>query len=304
MEAVKVPPTAQKTMELINNSQANQIPEMELVRTKYVQNYNACNSGGNGEFMYQRNLVFLQKILNSSDSFKKCSPFSVYECLTTIAAYGWSCDPADDHIYLIPRDGRLCISRQAGARLQRLYKTKQVVQNEVATLIYEGDVFSKKNGLIEHEEKYLSDKIIGGYVKFTLNDKGLQRHISYKMSDIEGWRMKSQQPVGPNWRSFKYNEEDKLVPSGQPHAGFLRKKIMLHACSEGCWIPGNANEAGEVFNTVIIEDTEDAEVEEISSTTNEPAAEQQAAPEATTSPAPANGAAPSFLKKKAEDKPF
>ena len=299
MSAAQVPATAQKTMELINKHKANEIPELAEVREKYIQNYNACNEGGNGQFMYDRNLVFLQQILNSTPAFKDCNAFSVYAVMTTIAAYGYSVDPQDDHIYLIPREGRLCISKQAGAHLMRLYKTKQIVYNGEPTLIYEGDIFTKKNGLIEHEECYKSDKIVGGYVKFTLDAAGTQRHISYKMSDIAVWKSKSPQSGGPNW-SFGDLK--------QPAPGFLRTKIMLHACKEKCWVPGNSEISKvESFGNVFI--TEDAEVEVLESTTNATMAE--IIPEPAAQPAPAQQAAPkatpSFLKPKAEtqtDKPF
>ncbi len=296
MQTANVPATAQNTMALINGKSAIEIPEMELVKNKYVENYNACNEGGNGEFMYGRNLVFLQQALNSTDSFRKCNPFSVYQVMTTIAAYGYSVDPADNEIYLIPRDGRLCISKQAGAHLKRLYKTKQIVYNGEPTLIYEGDVFTKKDGIISHEECYKSDKIIGGYVKFTLDEKGTQRHISYKMSDIEVWRSKSQQSTGSNWVFGEFK---------QPAPGFLRTKIMLHACQEKCWIPGNSANMVEAFD-VFTTETEDIEAVVISSTANTPApAEQEATPPAPTQePAPqqqAAAAAPSFLKKKSEN---
>ena len=293
---MSVPATAKQTMDLIQAKRAFEVPEMEIVKSKYVQNYNACNPGGNGEFMYERNLVFLQAIINSTDHYKNCSPFSVYACMTTIAAFGYSCDPADGHIYFIPRNGKLCISKQAGAHLLRLYKTKQIVFNSEPTLIYEGDNFTKKDGIISHEECYKSDKIIGGYVKFTLDEKGTQRHISYKMSDIEGWRQKSDQKEGANWR---------FNGTGQPHPGFLRTKIMAHACTEKCWVPGNTALGAEVFSDVIVEDnTEITEAVVLSSTPNPPQ-EQQAPPQEPAQPAAPQPAKPSFLKPKtAEDKPF
>jgi recombinational DNA repair protein RecT len=290
-----IPITAQKTMEIINSKRANEIPELELVKEKYIQNYNVCNGGSNGEFMYQRNLVFLQQILNSTDHFKNCSAFSVYAVMTTIAAYGYSADPADGHIYLIPRSGKLCVSKQAGAHLLRLYKTKQITYNSEATLIYEGDIFSKKNGIIDHEECYKSDKIIGGYVKFTLDANGTQRHISYKLSDIEGWRAKSDSKEGSNWRFEK---------TGQPHPGFLRTKIMSHACQEKCWMPGNNPMNVETMSDVFVADevTEDVEAEVVSSTTNkaepEPAKAPPAQPEQPIQQA--EPAKPSFLKAKPE----
>ena len=294
----EVPATAKQTMDMITSKRAAEIPELEIVRQKYIQNYNACNAGGNGEYMYERNLVFLQAIINSTDHFKNCSPFSVYQAMTTIAAYGYSCDPADGHIYFIPRAGKLCVSKQAGAHLLRLYNTKQIVYNGEPTLIYEGDVFSKKDGIISHEECYKSDKIIGGYVKFTLDAKGTQRHISYKLSDIEGWRQSSTEKEGKNWR---------FNGTGQPHPGFLRTKIMSHACQEKCWVPGNTTLGGEVYNDVIIEE---AEAEVLSSTTN--AAQPETAPPVeakptVSEPAQPAKAAPSFLKPKADskdDKPF
>lgn len=240
-----IPATAQQTMALINSTPVLQIPEMDHVRNQYIQNYEKCNPGKDGAFEYQRNLVHLMAILNSNDAFKKCNPFSVYQCLTTIAAYGYSVDPADDHIYLIPRDGKLCISRQPGSKLLRLIKTNQVVIAGEPTLVYEGDTYEVEDGMVKkHVEKFSSDKIIAGYVKFTLDSKGTQRHIRYRISDWEGWRLKSPQATGGNWR---------WMGKDQPHPGFLRTKIMGHACTERCWIPGNYPNQAEAYDDLIID---------------------------------------------------
>lgn len=259
--ANNLPSTAKETMELINKLDVLSIPSHDMVKSKFIQNYNAFNKGGNGEFMYNKNMVYLMQILNSTSAFKQVSPFSVYACMTTIAAFGYSIDPADGHIYLISRDGRLCISKQAGAYLQRLYKTQQIHDASEAVLVYEGDNFTKKNGIIDHEECYKSEKIVGGYVKFTLDKAGTQRHISYRLSDIEGWRAKSPQKDGPNWR---------FGDTGQPHPGFLRTKIMLHACQEKCWVPGNSPMGEDIFTDVVVEDGEEFTTYEVAEEVHTP----------------------------------
>lgn len=238
------PQTAIQTMEIIKNTPANQIAELEFVKHKFIQNYNVCNPGGMGDLIYARNLAHFKQALQGSSDLRATEPFSIYACLMTIAVNGYSVDPQDGEIYLIPRGGKMCLQKQAPAHIKRLQRTNQIKDAGQAILVYEGDEYEVSRGrVVKHIEKFKSDRIIAGYIIFTLPD-GLERHITYRKSDWESWRQSSPQLNGSNWR---------FGSTDQPKPGFLKTKIVSHACNEKCWASGRTPATVEIFTDVEIE---------------------------------------------------
>jgi hypothetical protein len=91
---------------IIQNTPAVLIPELDLVKEKYIQNYNACNKEKNGELMYHRNVIHMKQAIANVPGLIECDPFSLYACFATAAVNGYSLDPGDDEVYLIPRGGK------------------------------------------------------------------------------------------------------------------------------------------------------------------------------------------------------
>ena len=237
-----------KVTELIQSTPGNQIAELEFVKNKFIQNYNACNRDGMGELIYARNLAHFKQALNAMPDLANADRFSIYACLMTIAVNGYSVDPADNEIYLIPRGGKMCIQKQAPAHIKRLQRTEQIAYAEQAILVYEGDDYEVSRGkVLKHVEKLKSDKIIAGYIIFHLTDN-IERHITYRQSDWESWRSHSPQKDGGNWVHG---------PLKQPKPGFLKTKIVSHACNEKCWASGRTPATVEVFETVEIDEDDD-----------------------------------------------
>jgi hypothetical protein len=77
-----------------------------------------------------------------------------------------------------------------------------------------------------------------------LNDEGADRFFIYRRNDWEAWRSKSKQANGSNW-NFKN--------TGYPDPGFLRTKLVSHACSEKCWASGKTDPTVETY-AVIVDD--------------------------------------------------
>lgn len=214
------------------------IAELDFVKDKFIKNYNYCHKEKVGELMYHRQVVHFKQIIEGSDALKACDPFSLYACFVTAAVNGYSLDPQDSEVYLIPLKGKAYMWRQAGAHVRRLIKTNQVKGADQAKLVYEGDTFEVENGkVISHKESFKSETIIAGYVKFIIDEKGNEKHFIYRKSDWEAWKNKSQQAKGENWTGN----------SGQPIAAFLRTKIVKHACLEKCWAVGSTVPQAEQF---------------------------------------------------------
>jgi hypothetical protein len=270
-----LPATAANIYKEIEATKAIDVPFLPLVKDKYIQNYNAVHGGTNGELMYHRNMGFMKNLVDTNPKIAGCTPFSVYACLTTCAAYGYSLDPADEQVYLIPYGNKLSISKQPGEKLHRLYRTKQVVKNTPVTLVYENDKFSIVDGFPKHEAFRPVGQIVAGYVIFTLPG-GKQQPFIYWKEDWEIWRTSAPDKNGSNWRASVWDEKaTALISTNQPKPNFLKSKIISHACTEKCWLPGaGINVAGvEISDEVFAPDdlaADYTEAEVIEETTAQP----------------------------------
>ena len=232
-------------MQVIQETNPAQIPELDIVRKKYIENYDACHPGKNGELMYHRNVVHFKQQIIGSQNLQQADRFSLYACFVTAAVNGYSFDPADNEVYLIPRDGKAMLDRQAGAHVKRLIRTGQIRFAEQAKLVYEGDVFQVENGrVIRHVENYQTDKIIAGYVRFVIDENGTDRYFVYRKSDFDSWRKKSPNPktIEKEGKYGKYLSEslwdNGILGGTQAEPNFLRTKIIKHAAKEKCWATG------------------------------------------------------------------
>lgn len=234
----------QDIIEMINATPAERIGILDFVKDKFIRNYNACNTGNQGELMYHRQLVHFNQIIAGSEKLRNADRFSLYACFVTAAANGYSLDPADNTVYLIPKGGRAHLWRQAGAHIHRLIRTNQIRHAEQVQLVYKGDTFTASKGkVLKHDQNFMGDEIIAGYIEFILTD-GQSRFFIYRPSDWLGWRQKSDVPNGANWN---FNN------SGQPEAGFLKTKIAKHAATEKVWATGMQPVAPDAFQDVEIE---------------------------------------------------
>ena len=252
--------SAKSLMQTIKTTPAPEIAELEFVKQKYIQNYNACNKEKVGELMYHRNVIHFKQAISDSKKLASADPFSLYACFATAAVNGYSLDPNDNEVYLIPRDGKACLDRQAGAYVRRLIRTGQIQFAEQAKLVYEGDIFQVQNGrVINHVENFKSDKIVAGYVRMVIDSNGADRYFVYRKSDFDSWRKKS-----PNAKTYEkvgqygpYKSEslwdNGIIGGDQPEPNFLRTKIIKHAAKEKCWATGNAPATVETFSEVEID---------------------------------------------------
>ncbi|HEX8575796.1 MAG TPA: recombinase RecT [Flavobacterium sp.] len=252
------------TLELINSTAPGKIAELEMVKEKFITNYNLANGSNQGDLMYHRQLVYFNQNISNVPALQNSDKFSLYACFITAAVNGYSFDPEDNEVYLVAYKGKATLMRQAGAHVRRLIRTKQIQFVEQAKLVYEGDLFEVENGRVKrHIETFQSEKVVAGYARFVLDVNGADRYFIYRKSDFEAWRKKSPNPrtiekAGQN--GTKYLAEslwDNGVLNGtESDPGFLRTKIIKHACKEKCWATGSTPAGAETFSGVEVEEEE------------------------------------------------
>lgn len=243
---------ARGLIQIIQDTPAPQIASLEVVKKKFIANFNACHKGNIGDLMYHRQLIYFNQQIAGNEKLKAADSFSLYACFVTAAVKNYSFDPADNEVYIIPYKGKAALQPQAGAYVKRLIETNQIAFADQAKLVYEGDLFKVSGGRVkEHEENFQTEKIIAAYIRFVIDETGNDRFFVYRPSDWQQWRQKSQVPDGPNWTGGI---------NGQPNAGFLRTKIVLHACKEKCWAIGQRPPGVDQFENVIVEDADEVVV--------------------------------------------
>lgn len=243
-----------QTLELIENTAPGKIAELELVKDKFIKNYNLANRSSDGDLMYHRQLVYFNQNIAASTQLQSADKFSLYACFITAAVKGYSFDPLDNEIYLVPRGGKACMQLQAGAYVRRLIQTQQAINCDQAKLVFRGDVFEVEDGVVKkHIEKFETETIIAGYVKFNTAGGGFKYFI-YRKSDFESWRKKSPNPKtiqkSATWLAESLWDNG-IIGGENPEPAFLRTKIVLHASKEKCWFTGSTPIELEQFNVEI-----------------------------------------------------
>lgn len=266
---------------VIKNTAPLQIAELDFVKKKFIQNYNYCNPNKVGELMYHRQLINFKQLLGQSEYLRGCDPFSLYACFVTAAAQGYSLDPADNEVYMVPLKGKAVLWRQAAAHVKRLMNTNQILYADQAKIVFEGDEFEVRNGrVVNHVEKFSSETYLAAYIRFQLDEQGNDRFFIYRRSDWVSWKNKS--------NNTKQDNPWTTGPLGQPDPGFLRTKIIKHACNEKCWASGIAPLLLEGFERVEVDEIEEEKPPAQPVTTQQPPAAT------TTQSIPADD---SFVKK-------
>jgi len=253
--------TKNNVMEVIQKTPPAKIADLDIVRDRYIQNYNACHREKVGDLMYHRNVIHFKQAIASSEALAKADPFSLYACFATAAVNGYSLDPNDNEVYLIARGGKACLDRQAGAYVKRLMRTGQVLLFEQAKLVYHGDTFPVRNGrVVDHIENFQSDIIIAGYVRVIVKENGSDLYFIYRKSDWEAWRKKSPNPATIMKKTKDGREylseslwDNGIIGGTQPEPNFLRTKIIKHAAKEKCWATGTTPAQVEVFEDIEID---------------------------------------------------
>lgn len=238
--------TKQKAVEIINQTPANEIAELEFVKNKFIENYNATHKDKNGEMQYSKQMVHFKQLVHGSPALSKCNKFSLYACFLTCAVNGYSLDPADNEVYLVPIKDKCNIWKQAGAHVKRLIRTEQVIRAEQAVLVYEGDDFEVQMGKVtKHNENFKSEVIKYAYIRFFVGTdregKEIDKYFIYRKTDWQYWRKKSMSPNGENW-----NGND-----GQPLPAFLKTKVTKHACTDSSWSTGALPATVQTFDVEI-----------------------------------------------------
>jgi recombinational DNA repair protein RecT len=248
---------AVKDSELLRITKATEIASLDISKSRFIENYNLTHKSKDGSLMYHRQLIHFNQIIANNPDLKECDGFTLYACFLTAAVNGDSFDPHDEETYLIPLKGKAYLWPQTKALVKRLRNSGQVKYADQVKLVYKGDIFEMENGKVKkHVEKFETEIIIAGYIRFVIDDAGTDKFFIYRKSDWEAWKNKSSQKGGENWSGGI----DK-----QPMAAFLRTKIAKHACKDKSWASGNRPTQFNIEIEDPAEAIEDATAEVLSS---------------------------------------
>lgn len=249
------------SLEEIAKHKPADITNLQPVIDRYIRNYNLFSKSDDGIFHWERNLLHIERAIKNLRT--DVSTVSVVQCLYTIAAFGMSCDPMDEEVYLVPYKGELTISRQLGYFIKERQRNKQICDQEPPTthLVYRGDVFEVENGKVKaHKPLFQSNEIVAAYCIVTLAN-GNKKHLTYRKSDWESWRSKSN--VKPDTYGTWYEQVAEIGTGEvivQPNAAFLRTKILKHALTDkgnGWGSPTKPPLGVEVYTSIFNDDAEE-----------------------------------------------
>lgn len=224
-----------------------QMIDSDLVRERFIKNYELASQKKDGILAYQSQVISFRQLFQANAELTKCTMDSLYKCFIQASIRGYSLDQADQQCYMYPYGAVATLQPQAGAFVEKLKRNKQILHSDQAKLVYKGDEIQVENGkVVKHVEKFQSEQIILGYVKFTRFDNS-EIYFIYRPSDWAAWRSKSKQKEAENWKGgFE----------GQPVAAFLRTKIVLHAAKEKIWSPSNTPVFFERYDDIEQEEEE------------------------------------------------
>lgn len=226
--------------------------DSEMVRERFIKNYELATQKKDGVLAYQAQVISFRQLIQASADLQKCTVESLYKCFIQASIKGYSLDVADQQCYMYPYGAVATLQPQAGAFVEKLKRNKQILHSDQAKLVYKGDIIEVENGkVIKHVEKFQSEQIILGYVKFTRTDNS-EIFFIYRPSDWAAWKSKSKQKDGENW--------NKGI-EGQPVAAFLRTKIVLHAAKEKIWSPSNTPVFFERYDEIEVDEEIQADAE-------------------------------------------
>ena len=253
----------QQAVEIINQTPATDIAELDFVKQKFIANYNATHKDKNGELQYSKQMVHFKQLVHGSQHLAKCNKFSLYACFLTCAVNGYSLDPADNEVYLVPIKDKCNIWKQAGAHVKRLMRTDQIIRADQAVLVYDGDEFEVEMGrVIKHNERFQSEVIKYAYIRFVIgkdrDGNETDKFFIYRKTDWNFWKKKSMVPNGENWSGN----------DGQPMPAFLKTKVTKHACMDASWATGALPASVQTFDVEIEDVNEVAEAIVVHATEN------------------------------------
>ena len=119
---------AQNLMQVIEKTKPQEILELDLVKKRFIQNYNLCNPGNMGDVAYQRNVIFLRQRIAEDHNLAKADKMSLYKVIVTMGTKGVSIDPQDKEAYVYARGGKAVLELQAPAYVRRLLNAKSPFQ--------------------------------------------------------------------------------------------------------------------------------------------------------------------------------
>lgn len=233
-------------VQIVNSAKPAEIPELDLVKNKFIDIYNKIHGSSMGETIYHKEVFNFKKLIAEKPDLKECSNISLYGCFLDINVNGHSLEqgPKPD-CYIIARNfktgkkddqGRDVYEKRATLQVSPYGELKlrmragQIKYADNPVIVYEGDLFKVKltaTGAksVEYEAELprKSKKIIGSFIRIVRTDNSVDYQV-FTVEDINRWAAASNKNNFNKGANALYTSTD-----GGIDAGFLAAKTIKHA---------------------------------------------------------------------------
>lgn len=248
-------------------------------RDHFVTMYNTCRGSKTGGVFFQREIGFLKKMMSDDKSLRSVVTTSVFTACIDLAYNGLSIESVPKALaYMTVRNAnigtkekkvyepRLKYVVSAYGELELRCRPGSIIKYITGPeLVYEGDVFEKKNGIIEHIRKNESSTIIAVWMKITRIDNSVE-YKDFSREQIESYRNMSKEPNSTAWKGGVDGQatrgmwEAKCIKHGL--SNYPRIHLGAHTLLETDEIDREAFYAAQMAKMSVPEEVEDAPIED------------------------------------------
>lgn len=191
----------------------------------YIALYNDTHKSTHGAAHWARETNFVKRMCMDSEDIRKATPLSMAMALLNLASSGLSIDPIDKALaYIFPRGGsnKVVFDPSPYGELALRIRNGVVTSVKGPVLVYDGDIVKGKNGDVDIEQLYKSEKIIGVWVRVYRPDRTHEDKY-FTMAQILTYRDKSRSQNSTGWTGGVAVDGQK-----QPTRGMLEAKALKH----------------------------------------------------------------------------
>lgn len=219
-----------------------ELPEHEMVQSKFINLYNSIHGTNQGELIYHKETFNFKRMIAEKRELQECSSLSLYGVFLDVAVNGLSLDSGSKPLaYVIPRNANIgtkdnpryekrayLVVSPYGELVMRM-RAGQIKHVDNPVVVFEGDTFEPY--IDDNGQKKIrfsaviprkSKKIIGCFIRITRLDGSVDfEHLTNE--DIDRLAHYSEKQ--------NYGKKNPLYTSneGQIDVGFLAGKMIKHA---------------------------------------------------------------------------
>lgn len=198
--------------------------------------YNTCHRSSDGESFVDKETFYVKKLILDDKKVANATTLSMFAALMDLAYHGLSLEPVSKATaYLTPRshnigtrdnkiwEQRVLLSISAYGELQLRMRSGIIKYADNPIMVYEGDIFEKVNGKINHISKHISDVITHAYIHIKKYD-GTSEYKDFSIGEILTFKAKADEA---QQKSLAWTGG----VGGQPTRGMIEAKVIKHSFS-------------------------------------------------------------------------